>query len=346
MTIKKSTKKSKKDSKQTNNIKFNPKHLVIPLFIAIIVALFFIPAGNMQKFSETRNLMGTYMTITVYHENEQDANYAIERSFNEAKRLENILSNYVNDSDVSILNKNKTLYKPNWETIENIMIADFISQESYGAFDISVQPILDLYTYSFKKLNRSPTDDEIKNELSKINFANIIINGTYIKIGENQSITLGGIAKGFIVDRAIEVLQANNISSALVNAGGDLRTIGLKPNDKKWNIALSNPDNKKDFIVNLIITNKSVVTSGNYERYFDESKKFHHIIDPMTGKSANELISATIVSDSAVIADAVSTSVFVLGEEKGLEFIELFENTEGLIITNNRTIIKSSGWNN
>ena len=206
-----------------------------------------------------------------------------------------------------------------------------------------MQPILDLYTHTFQELNRSPTDNEIKETLKTVGYENIFIKNKYAELKPNTKITLGGIAKGYIIDKAIEVLKNNNINHALVNAGGDMRAIGNKGKDN-WQIALQNPRDKKDSITTIQLNNKAVATSGDYERYFDDNFKFHHIVDPRTGYSATELISVTILTDKAIDADALATSVFVLGKEKGLELIENLENTEGLIITSEKEIIKSSGF--
>jgi len=154
---------------------------------------------------------------------------------------------------------------------------------------------------------------------------------------------LGGIAKGYAVDRAIEILKEKGIKNALVNAGGDMQTIGKKYGNMQWGIALANPRNTNEFITAFPISNKAIVTSGDYERFFDENKSFHHIVDPNTGYSATELISVTILADNAFDADAISTAVFVLGKEKGLDLIESLNNTEALIITNNKEIFTSSG---
>lgn len=340
-----SNKRKKKNKNNSTKIDNTTKYLFVALLISLI--FFLIVVYNLyipKSYSETRQMMGTYVTITVYHQDQEIAYKSIDKAFSEGERIENILSDRINTSDVYVLNENKTLYSPRIETIDVLMVSDYIHQLSNGAFDITIKPILDLYTYSFQELKREPTDVEIQNELNKINQMNVVINGSKITIGEEQSLTLGGIAKGYIVDKMIETLKKNDISSALVNAGGDLRTIGRKPFNQKWSIALSNPDNKREFIMRLNVENKSVATSGNYERYFDENKRFHHIINPMTGRSALGIISVTVVSQSATLADGLSTAVFVLGANNGLRLVENFEDTEALIITEKREIVKSSGW--
>ena len=123
-----------------------------------------------------------------------------------------------------------------------------------------------------------------------------------------------------------------------------MRAVGKKPNNN-WQIALENPRNKQEYITILNINNKAIATSGDYERYFDPEKKFHHIINPNTGYSATELISVTIITDKTIDADALATAVFVLGKDKGLKLVNTLNNVEALIITNDRDIIKSSDFN-
>jgi len=122
-----------------------------------------------------------------------------------------------------------------------------------------------------------------------------------------------------------------------------MRAIGNK-GEENWQIALQNPRNKNEFLTVIPLNNTAVATSGDYERYFDDSKKFHHIVNPKTGYSALELMSVTIITEKAIDADALATSVFVMGKEKGLELIESLDNVEGLIITQEKEIIKSNGF--
>jgi thiamine biosynthesis lipoprotein len=215
---------------------------------------------------------------------------------------------------------------------------------SNGSFDITVQPILDLYTETFQNEKRPPTEEEVKEAQKRIDYRQIILTENQISIGPDQEITLGGIAKGYAVEKAVDILKSMGIKSALVNAGGNMRAIGKKPDDLPWNIALKNPRNETEYLTMVYLDNNAIATSGDYERYFNENKTFHHIINPKTGYSATELISTTIVTENAFDADALSTTVFVLGKEKGLQLCESLENTSCLIITRNREIIKSSKW--
>ena len=316
------------------------KLLILSLLILFIAAC----STSLTKTEQTKEFMGTFVTITVYHEDKQQAEKAIEQTYAEIERLDHLLSNYKNTSEVSILNENKKLDSASNELIYILSKSLKYGDISKGAFDITVQPILDLYTHTFKDLNRSPTDEEIKETKKSIGYENIYIRNRYVEFTKpNMKITLGGIATGYIVDRAIEILKENGIKHALINAGGDIMAIGNKGNED-WQIALQNPRNKKEYITMIKINNTAVCTSGDYERYFDEDKKFHHIIDPKTGYSATELISVTIIAPTALECDGLSTSVFVMGKEDGLELIESLDNVEGLIITNKREIIRSSGF--
>jgi thiamine biosynthesis lipoprotein len=156
-----------------------------------------------------------------------------------------------------------------------------------------------------------------------------------------MSITLGGIAKGYAVDCACEKLINDGIKYALVNIGGDMRAVGDK-NGVPWEIALQNPRNKEEYITIITLDNESVATSGDYERYFFENgRRIHHIINPKTGYPANESISVTIIAKKCIDADALSTSVFVMGPEKGKALLDNF-NVKGLIIGSDKQIIKSN----
>ena len=320
------------------------KRGVIGLIAIILVFCLSSCSPLLQEIKETRAMMGTYITITVYHEDYNLAKQAISDAFSEMERIEGILSLYSNSSEISVLNEDKSIENASDDLIINIEKATYYGNATNGSFDITVQPILDLYKESFEERQQPPTEEEIAKELEKVDYHKIIVNNNEIRLGPQQKITLGGLTKGYAVDRAIGVLKSEGIEHALINAGGDLRALGKKPNQDNWTIALANPRDKNDYIILIRLNDKAIVTSGDYERYFDENKEFHHIVDPRTGHSSTELISVTIISNEAFNADAISTSVFVMGEKPGLEFIENLEDTEGLLITSDKRIIKSSGF--
>jgi thiamine biosynthesis lipoprotein len=315
------------------------------IIITILLLLLLTSCTSIKKTEKTQELMGTFVTITVYDEDKDKAEQAIEKAFREIKRIENLLSSFKNDSELYLLNNYGYITEPSKDIIYNLEKSVYYGNLTDGSFDITVKPILDLYSRSFKNYGKPPTDEQIKKTLLYVDYSKIRINkeNNVIVLADKMKITLGGIAKGYAIDKAIELLKEQEIKHALINAGGDMRAIGNKGKDN-WQIALQNPRKKREHIAIISINNKSLATSGDYERFYDDSKEFHHIIDPTTGYSAQELISVTIITDKAIDADALATSVFVLGKEKGLELIESLDNVEGLIITKEKEIIKSSGF--
>jgi FAD:protein FMN transferase len=299
--------------------------------------------SSFQKIQRSENLMDTFFNITVYTDKPEMAEISITEAFNEIRKIESELNIYNVDSELSRLNKNKILNSPSEDLKINIDRSLYYSNLSDGAFDITVQPILDLYKRSFSEKKFVPSDEMISEELKKVDYKKVIAKDQEIKIGYDQCITLGGIAKGYAVEKAVEILKRHNITMALVDASGNMRALGKKP-EGEWNVAMADPRDVNNYITIIPLDNNAVSTSGDYERYFDDKMEYHHIINPKTGYSATELISATIVTDNAFDADALSTAVFVLGKEKGMDLIESLPGVEGLIITREREVLRSSGF--
>lgn len=311
--------------------------------LILLLAILVISGCSIKEIKETRILLGTEVTITVLHSNPSYAKSAINLAFNEIARIEELLSHTKNNSELYKLNKNGYVENISLDFLKIIKKSFYYSNLTNGAFDITVQPILDLYKKTFKQ-GRAPTREEIEEVLKLVNYEDVILHHRNVSFRKKgMKITLGGIAKGYAIDKAITALKKLGIKHALIDAGGDIRALGDK-NGKPWRIALENPRNKREYITIINLKDKAIATSGDYERYFDEKKKFHHIINPKTGYSATELISVTIITDKAIDADALATAVFVLGPEQGLKLIESLSNVEGLLITSNKKIIKTSGF--
>ena len=200
-------------------------------------------------------------------------------------------------------------------------------------------------TTQFWDLDPARQKEDITAKKDLLGTPRIGLNTSEIRLEEGMEITLGGIAKGFAVDEAIKVLKEMGIDHAMVNAGGDIATIGSKPDGEKWTVALENPKDTSDYITRFEIDGGSVCTSGNYHRYFDPEAKVGHIMDPRTGFSVDECMSVTIISDDCTTADVLATSVFVMGPVTGMELIDGLERVEGLIIDANKTIHRSQGLN-
>ncbi len=315
-------------------------YLSAPLVIVVLV--FLTEARDARPAARaTRLAMGTTVTITALHHGERQAGRAIEAAFAEIERIEAALSIYRDSSEVNRLMRSRSIEAgPDLLTV--VRAAQLYHDLSGGAFDITVEPVLEVYDRAFDRRERPPAAAEIDSARSLVGFERLSLSGNTITLAEGTRIDLGGIAKGYIIDRAVETLRRRGIRNGLVNAGGDIRAFG-RNNGEPWRIALQNPRDPSDYLAVIEVADRSVTTSGDYERYFDPDREYHHIIDPRTGRSATALMSVTIIAPRAMEADALATSVFVLGPRDGLELVERLEGIEALLITREREIILSPG---
>jgi len=286
----------------------------------------------------TRNIMGTSVKIAAVHSDVDWAKNVMNISFEEMYKINDLMSIYKDSSDIGLLNKNGYCDYADAGTIRVIERANHHSGLSSGAFNIAVLPLMELWEKCI------PTEAKLEETLELLNPKNITLKGGRIRFKkEGMGITLGGIAKGYAVDKAIETLKQNGIEHALVSAGGDMRTLGNKLDGTPWRVALRNPQDKKASITTIELCDKAVATSGNYERYLNEEKQSPHIMDPRTGSIVQGLMSVTILAENTIDADALSTAVFVLGAEEGIRLVER-SGSEALIIDNDGKIIRSSGF--
>jgi len=300
--------------------------------------------SNLKRFEENREKMGTYVNIIIYTDNEQESQKILDMGFAKIDEISKIASNYDKESAVSKLNKDGFIENAPKELVEIIQLSKDYNKITSGAFDITVDPILTLWSKGLWKESKETQQQKISEALKLTGSDKIIIEGNNIKFTQSgMSVTLGGIAKGYIVDKVLEVLKNNGINNALVNAGGDIATLGAKPDGGLWHISLENPDNTSEKIVEFAFAGKAIATSGNYYRYFDPEKETAHIIDPGTGYTANKCISSTIIADNATIADILATAVFVSGPEDGMNLVNSLDNVEALIIDSDKNIFKSKG---
>lgn len=280
----------------------------------------------------TRNIMGTSVTASIIHHDVDAAKEAMALAFDEVYKIDDLMSIYKANSEVRALNENGFYEGASADTIRVIERANHYSRLSDGAFAITVLPIMTNLRFT-------------KSMLELVNYENIRIENGNIEFKKaGMGITLGGIAKGYAVDKAMEVLRQNGIEYALINAGGDIGTIGGKTEEVPWRIALRNPENKEECITVIELCDKAIATSGNYERYFSEDTKMPHIVNAKTGHVVQEMMSATVIAENAMDADALSTTIFVLGVERGMKLVERLSGVEALVITNDRRILRSSGF--
>ena len=290
--------------------------------------------------------MGSDFEITIVEKNDFEANRLINIAIKEISRIESLISSWDKNSQTTLINYNSGIkpVKVDTELFNLISRSIKVSNLSQGAFDISYAS-LDKVWFFDKKMQKMPSDDQIASSIAKVGFENIILNEkeqtVFLKL-KGMKIGFGAIGKGYAADRAKEILIKNNVKSGIINASGDLTAWGQKPSGEDWMVAIVNPLNKTKVFSWLPIKNKSIVTSGNYERFINfDGKSYSHIIDPRTGYPSQGILSVTIITENAELADALATSVFVLGEEIGMNMINQLKGVDCIIINSDNKIIKS-----
>ena len=324
--------------------------IVIPLAVVLICLGIIKFNENSRECFKNIFLMDTIIDLKYYGKNSEKA---MNESINKLREIDNNMSLSKSDSEIVKINNNagKRSVKVNDGFLNVINKAIYYGRLSDGAFDISIRPVDKLWGIGTKN-ERIPKEKEIKENLKFVNYKNIEtdnFNKTVFLRNKNMAIDLGGIAKGYAADELVKILKENNIKSGLINLGGNIYAYKKDKNDKPFNIGIQDPkeENGQTFAI-IKVKNKSVVTSGNYERYFIKNgKRYHHIMDPKTGApSESGIISSTIISDKSIDGDALSTATFILGLKKGMELINSLSGVEAIFVTNDNKVYTSSGLNN
>lgn len=325
--------------------------LIIACLTLLLSACAFTNKTPDDGISKYGTYFDTFCTITLFGVSEDIANPILNDSFQIFDQYENLLSVRKIGSDIYKINESKgskiTVSK---ETIALLEKANSYSELTNGLFDTSVYTILSQYDFhegSYKK----PSDDEIKKSLEHIDYHKIAITHGDLSVtllDENTKIDIGGIAKGFIADEIANYLTSKNITSAIINIGGDMRIIGNKPNGQDFKIGISDPQNPSSTIYGVNISNKSIATSGTYIRSFTlDNKLYHHILDPKTGFPVDtDVISATVIANSATDCDTLCTILILLGSRDALQFIENIPDTEALLILNDGSTLMTTNMSN
>lgn len=295
-----------------------------------------------KKVSKDIFAMDTYMTVTAYGKNAENG---VNKAVDEINRLETVLSAEKQESDIYILNEtgSGTL---STDTKDIVSKALEINKTTNGAFDISIYPLMVKWGFTTQKYN-VPSKNEISKLLKDVDSSKIIFDekSGNIKLKENMKIDLGGIAKGYTSNRVMQIFKECGVKSGLVSLGGNVQALGTKTDGTAWQIAIENPDKSSDYIGVVSVKDKAVITSGGYERYFEKNgKTYHHILDPETGYPAESgLKSVTIVSDDGTLADALSTSLFVMGKEKALDYWREHKNEFDTVLVEDNGDITITG---
>jgi thiamine biosynthesis lipoprotein len=300
--------------------------------------------SNLYKYHQVA--MGTVIEITLIADDEEATNKAALRAFQEMKRIEQLMSPRIESGDVFRINQSsgKEWARISSETIQVIKKAQEISELSEGGFDITVAPLTELWRKAREK-KIPPSVEEVKEKLGLVNFKNMEMDreGRVFLKKRGMAIDLGGIAKGYAVDRAFELLKSLGYKNLIVNAGGDLRVGGLK-NSQPWSIGIQNPRESQKTLGRIAVSDLAVATSGDYEKFFIyQGKRYHHIFNPKDGFPAEDCQSVTILCKEGMMADALATAVFVLGLEKGYTLCQKLEGVDCLIVDKKGKMIFSLG---
>jgi thiamine biosynthesis lipoprotein len=278
--------------------------------------------------------MGTEVSVYLWHDDETAGQEAVNAVFREVARIDNLMSTYIPDSTMSEVNRDafQNPVEVDNELFRLITRSLDISLLTRGAFDITFDSVGQHYDF---REGRRPDEETISAELPRIDYRLVEANpidGTIRFLAEGVRINLGGIAKGYAVERGIEILGRYGVAHARVTAGGDTRLLGDRRGEP-WMVGVQNPRDSEQLAVTIPLENEAISTSGDYERFFlEEGERYHHIIEPSTGQPASEVRSVTIIGPDAVLTDALSTSVFVMGVDQGLRLIATLPDYEGIVI--------------
>lgn len=292
-----------------------------------------------QIVSETRMLVGTIININVVGADSQRSADAINACFKRIAALESVLSRFQPNSQVSILNRSGFVKEAHPALISLIRQSHQLSELTGGAFDVTVKPLLDLYQAAKDSL---PTAQQVEEARALVNYQNIVISGKELALEQaGMSITLDGIAKGFIVDEGIATFKEFGFENVMVEAGGDLMGLGNNGLDSPWKIGLQPPRAEMSAMLHTFnIQNQAIATSGDYMQSFTSDFLHHHIIDPRSGYSPRDLASVSIIASTAALADGLATAAMVLGKS-ALPLFKKIPNCEVYAITKDLQIIQS-----
>ncbi len=297
-----------------------------------------------RDYSEQAIYFDTIITLNIYGTKDRAV---MEDCLILCDEFEKKFSKTVEGSDIWKINHAEGAWvEVSEETIDILKQAIYYSELTEGAFDVTIAPLTELWHVNDND-GILPAEEEIKEAMSHVNYRFIEIDENKVRLtDEKAQIDLGGIAKGYIADKLEELMKERGVTSAMIDLGGNIKVVGRKTDGSSWNIGIQKPfADRNEVIGSVMVTDKTVVSSGIYERYFEcDGKIYHHIIDITTGApSESDLESVTIIGESSAAADALSTSCILLGSQKGMALIESIEGVEAVFVTRDGNVLVSSG---
>ncbi len=315
-------------------------------FSAAVTLLMLLPAAARAEWhAREAAIMGTRIEVEVWHEDAAAAAAAIDAVIAEMHRIDALMSHYKPESQLSRVNRDAAAapVAVDAELAALVERALGFSAMTAGAFDISYASVGYLYDY---REHRRPDEAAIGAALPAVDWRQVIVDreASSIRFGRpGMRIDLGGIAKGYAVDRGIAILRQHGVASGSVTAGGDSRILGDR-RGRPWVVGIRHPDDRERIIARIPLEDAAISTSGDYERYFDEGGvRYHHIINPATGHSATGVRSVTVIGPEAVLTDGLSTGLFVLGPERGLALVNARDDVDAVIVRDDGRVLYSKG---
>lgn len=316
----------------------------------ILFSFIQLSSSGQEVFQRKLTMLTSPFEVTVVANDSVQANKYIDAAIAETSRIENLLSDWKPESQISKVNQNAGIQsiKVDDEIFELIKRAIKISILTDGAFDISYASMDNIWKFD-GSMKQMPSSEAIKKSLEKVGYQKIILDEnkkTILLRDIGMKLGLGGIAQGFIADKIKKLLVEMGCTSGIANVSGDISAWGKQPDGKPWTVGIVNPLNKTKAFGLLPITHGAVVTSGNYEKFVTfNNVRYSHIIDPRTGYPASKIISVTVFAPKAELADALATSIFVMGSDVGINMVDQIPNTECIIIDDEGKIYKSQNIN-
>jgi FAD:protein FMN transferase len=312
----------------------------------LLLPLLLVPALAQAKWHYREEaIMGTRVAVELWSEDADLATRAMDAVIAEMRRTDELMSTYKPESQLSAVNAHafERPVRVDPEIIDVVSRALEFSRLSGGAFDVTYASVGYLYDY---RAHRRPSDEQVAAALPGIDYRQVQVDrgaNTIRFLRQGVRIDLGGIGKGHAVDRSIDTLRQLGIEHAMVNAGGDTRLLGDR-RGKPWIVGVRDPRNEGKMVTRLPLENEAISTSGDYERYFEEDGvRYHHILVPGTGDVARAVRSATVIGPDATLTDGLSTTVFVLGVERGMELVSRLPGVEAVIVDKDGRIFYSDG---
>jgi thiamine biosynthesis lipoprotein len=303
--------------------------------------------GNSFKVTCSQGSMGTLVSVTGIHESSDAVQAAAGAAFAEMDRVVGLLNRYDPSSALSYLNTEGSIDGPPPELTEVMRQARYFRQASEGAFDSTVQPLVDLFRKSLGAIpgRTGPSEFQLLQALALVDGRKVEMGPGGIRFAmPGMGVTLDGIAKGYVVDRMTTVLRQEGLRNFLINAGGDIRGAGLREDGLPWQVGVQDPAKTGRLPDVIGLTDGAVATSGSYEIYFDRDRTYHHIVSSQTGGSPQTSQSVSVIAPTTLAADALATTVFVMGPERGVAFIESLPRCACLIVDRDGRLVRSQGW--